>query len=215
MHKMEMKKNKLKIRVLPIQKRAITTMELILNTAAELLEEVGTDVLTTKLISERADIRIRNVYRYFANKRSVIYALAERMATREAEYLNDFNLVANQQILWHTAIDMTVDAFFKSVKDQPGIISIRRAMKSDPELRQIDENSNKILSKKLALALENRNPGLPLKKLNFICSIILDVSTALLDRAGEAMAKSNESESNEIIDELKRIIRGYLETYCK
>ncbi|MCA9645888.1 MAG: helix-turn-helix transcriptional regulator, partial [Myxococcales bacterium] len=75
------------MRVKPVQARAIQTVEHILRTAADLLAEVGVDQFNTNLLAERADVRVRTVYRYFLDKHAVILCLAERMYQRADESL--------------------------------------------------------------------------------------------------------------------------------
>ena len=47
----------------------------ILETAAELVDEVGVVGFTTNLLAERAGIRVRTIYRYFPSKLGVLNAL--------------------------------------------------------------------------------------------------------------------------------------------
>ena len=68
-------------RVRPVQARAKQTVDLILDNAAVLLDEVGIDAFNTNLLAEHAGVAVRSVYRYYPNKLAVIVGVAERQAS--------------------------------------------------------------------------------------------------------------------------------------
>lgn len=72
----------------PQQQRAIRTYESILEAAAQLLEEIGVERISTNLIAERANITVPALYRYFPNKYAVIYTLGARLMDRHNEILS-------------------------------------------------------------------------------------------------------------------------------
>ena len=208
--------DKLKLRVEPVQQRAKVTIDLILETAAQVLEEVGIDGLTTKLLAERAGIRVRNVYRYFRNKQAVILALAQRMAREQFKFINDFEKFAYPDIEWTIAVDMTIDSFVQGFAFQTGMFAIRKAMQSTPELRAVDEQLNRDLAQKLSDVLRKRGAAIPEKRMHLVCLVVLDVATCLLDRAGLEYAESNDTSSAlDVVAELKEIIKSYLGPYIK
>jgi AcrR family transcriptional regulator len=212
-----MKKNTaLNLRVIPTQKRARDKIELILDTTAQLLEEIGSDAVTTKLIAERAAIRVRNVYRYFPNKQAILYALAQRMAERQAVLLGDFALIADPDVDFDKALEVTVDAFQEATLAEPGIIAIRKAMQSSLELQALDEQLDRDLARKLAKAISKRGTSLVEQDLELICTIILNISTALGDRSLREFAESHDyDKAIKIVDELKRILKAYLAPFIK
>jgi AcrR family transcriptional regulator len=211
-----MSDDKLKLRVEPVQQRAKGTIDLILGTSAQLLEEVGIDGLTTKLIAERAGIRVRNVYRYFRNKQAVVLALARRMAAEQSRFINDFEHFACTDIEWKRAVDMTIDSFVQGFAFQKGMLAIRKAMQSTPELRAIDEQLNRELAQKLSGALRKRGAVIKKERMPLVCLAVLDVATCLLDRAGLEYEESNDiSRALDVVAELKEIIKGYLGPYIK
>jgi AcrR family transcriptional regulator len=214
--KVAMSDERLKLRVEPVQMRAKGTIDLILEITAQLLEEVGNDVLTTKLIAERAGIRVRNVYRYFRNKQAVILALAQRMAREQYRFTNDFEQFANPDIEWTIAVDTAIDSFVQGFAFQSGMHAIRKAMQSTPELREVDEQLNRDLAHKLSKALKKRGASIPQKRMHLVCLVILDVATCLLDRAGLVYAESKDiSRALDVVQELKEIIKSYLGPYIK
>jgi AcrR family transcriptional regulator len=199
------------LRVKPYQQRAKNTMDLVLDTAITIMDEVGPDALSTKLIAERAGILIRNVYRYFKNKQAIFYALALRMAEKQTELLNDFEFIKDRNIDLAKAFEKTLDSFFYAAIEVPGMLSMRKAMLSSPELQAFENQLNQGFAKALAKALRTRGVSIPNRKLDRICIIILYIATALMDHAGmEIIELNNRSAARQIIDELKQVIRGYL-----
>ena len=74
-----------KPRKIPSQARSAWTMDLILQSAAQVLEARGEDALTTKTVAERAGVSIGTLYQYFPNRDAILVALADREAQRLGE----------------------------------------------------------------------------------------------------------------------------------
>ena len=64
----------------PLQKRSRSTVEVILEAAAQVLERDGYSATTTDLIAERAGVSIGSLYQYFPNKDAVLLALTQQHA---------------------------------------------------------------------------------------------------------------------------------------
>jgi AcrR family transcriptional regulator len=62
----------------PSGKRGQQRRDLILDTAANLLAEVGPEAINTNALAERANISVGSVYQYFSNKEAILNALGER-----------------------------------------------------------------------------------------------------------------------------------------
>ena len=72
-------------RARPVQSRSASTVSLMLDTAAHLLEELGFERLSTNRICAVAGLTPPAIYRYFPNKYAVLKALGERlMASQNA-----------------------------------------------------------------------------------------------------------------------------------
>ena len=111
------------LRVKPVQTRAIQTVEHILRTAALLLADVGVDQFNTNLLAERADVRVRTVYRYFVDKHAVILCLAERMYQRADEsFTRTLRVLADPRVEWRLAIDGAI------VECEGPVAALRRAL---------------------------------------------------------------------------------------
>lgn len=62
----------------PRQQRAHDTMESILEAAAQVLETVGFEKMTTTKVALRAGTSVGSLYQYFPSKDAILYALLER-----------------------------------------------------------------------------------------------------------------------------------------
>ncbi len=65
-------------RRIPQQARANETVSLILEAAAQILEARGLEAFTTNAVAERAGVSIGTLYQYFADKKAILLALAQR-----------------------------------------------------------------------------------------------------------------------------------------
>ncbi len=130
-------------RIRPVQIRSKHTVDLILDAAGVLLDEVGVDAFNTNLLAEKAGVAVRSVYRYYPNKFAVIVGLAERHAD---EWQMPFtSLLAavcdpNQNAL--DAWDRILDAYVAYLEAERGRSAIRRAMQALPQLQAVDLNEN-------------------------------------------------------------------------
>ena len=62
----------------PRQARSAARVELLLDVAAEVFEEVGYDAATTNLVAARADVPVGTLYRWFPDKAALAEALTDR-----------------------------------------------------------------------------------------------------------------------------------------
>jgi AcrR family transcriptional regulator len=69
-------------RRIPRQSRAEETVAAILEGSAQVLEAGGLATFTTNAVAERAGVSIGTLYQYFADKQSILRALAERELRR-------------------------------------------------------------------------------------------------------------------------------------
>lgn len=66
------------LRNLPVQARSQARVELLLDVAAEVFEEVGYDSATTNLVASRAGVPVGTLYRWFPDKSALAEALTDR-----------------------------------------------------------------------------------------------------------------------------------------
>jgi len=74
----------------PTQERSRRTFESILNSAREVLIDVGFESLTCEQIATRAELPIGTIYQYFANKYVVVCELDRQDSSTVSSELNEF-----------------------------------------------------------------------------------------------------------------------------
>jgi AcrR family transcriptional regulator len=191
----------------PVQERAQKTLELILATAATLIDEVGVEAFNTNVLAARAAVRVRTVYRYFPNKLAVLRGVAERLAEEWDGWFDGFEALADPGADWRELWTGYVDTFVDGIRRVPGGLAIRRAMRALPELQAIDRRDNDRLARQLAAALERRGVALPRARLATVARMLIETAVAVLDLA----LFDPPAQARALIDELKRMQLAYLE----
>jgi len=191
----------------PVQERARKTVEQILDTAARLIEEVGVEAFNTNVLAQRAEVRIRTVYRYFPNKMAVLCGVAERLAEEWDGWFDGFVALADPRNDWRRLWSDYVDRFVDGIRRVPGGLAIRRAMRALPELQAIDRRDNQRLARQLASALERRGVALPKARLATMGRMLVETAVAVLDLA----LFETPAQARALIDELKRLQLTYME----
>ena len=199
--------NALAPRRVPTQRRARETVSLILDTTAELLDEVGVDTFTTNLLAERAGIRVSTVYRYYPNKLAVIVALAERLAEEWDAWFEGWEPLADPERDLLESYELLLDRWVERIQNQPGGMAIRRAMQALPELRDVERRDNDGLARSFSKALRARGVRVPPKRLQTAGRMLLDTAAAV---AGEMLIRGSAT-ARSSFEELKQMHRAYLE----
>lgn len=196
----------LALRRQPVQARAQKSVDLVLITAARLLEESGLEAFNTNVLAERAGVRVRTVYRYFPNKLAVITALAERMALEWDGWFDGFRRIADPRLDLHELWTSYIDAFVDGIRRAPGGLAIRRAMRALPELQSVDRRDNERLARQLALALHRRGTGLSRPRLAVMSRMLIETAVTTLDSA----LLEPQVQARALIAELKALHLAYL-----
>jgi len=101
----------------PTQDRSTQRLTLILDTTAQLIDDVGPSALTPALIARNAQMSGPAIYRYFADIDSIVGALTarnlEHFLQSTGEMLDDVNLT------WEGAVEGAVDIFVRMYREVP------------------------------------------------------------------------------------------------
>lgn len=195
----------------PVQERAKKTVELILDTAAALIEEVGLEAFNTNVLADRAQVRVRTVYRYFPNKLAIITALAERLAEEWDRWFDGFRGLSDPQADWRALWSAYVDSFVDGIHRTQGGLAIRRAMRALPELEMLERRDNERLARQLAAALARRGVAMSRTRLTVAARVLIETAVSVLDLAliePPAQARS-------LVEELKHLQLAYLAAYIE
>ncbi|MEO1231854.1 MAG: TetR/AcrR family transcriptional regulator [Myxococcota bacterium] len=194
-----------------MQERSRKTIERVLTTAAELLDEVGWEGFNTNRLAERAGCRVATIYRYFPDKIALITVLAEcvtavwhsQLITIEQELENQREL----REIWGEYLQK----FVITVRQTPGALAIRKAMRVVPELQVIDDEDSARLTIFLTGILTRCFPNLSKKRARAAARTLIESGAALVDHAHRA----SPTEANELVRELSVMHEAYLSTLEK
>jgi len=199
----------LKPRTLPVQKRAMKTMDLILEAAAELVDEAGVIAFSTDLVARRAGVRIRTIYRYFPNKVGLLRALQLRLNAESVDRLARFLLLADRERDWREVVGAWVDDLVVWSRTRPGARLLMGWAYAVPELLEEEDRLNEEWAKDMMRALRARGVVASSNQLYAVCRSSIDilVSVSILATA------ETDAHANDIIEEMRRALISYLANY--
>ena len=184
-------------------------MERILDATASLLSEMAVDKITTAAIAEKAGVPIGSVYQYFPNKLAVLAQLARRVMA-EVD-MKTASLIAEDfgVLPWDQAIDRAIDATMQGYSEQPGYVQLLLSIRPTPEFGAITDESNERVAALLAL-----HPALqaliPEDRIQLVTRSAIRAVNSLQDWA---LSVDDPEKANEIIGEMKTLLKGYLAVY--
>lgn len=206
---MSNKNDQLSPRRKPSQERSRDRVERILDATAALLRETPADKITTAAIADKAGVPIGSVYQYFPNKLSVLAQLARRVMeevdSKTASLIaEDFGVLA-----WDAAIDRAIDATMQGYAEQPGYIQLLLSIRPTPEFGAITDESNERVAAMLALHPALR-AVIPPDRIELVTRSAIRAVNSLQDWA---LSVDDPETANEIIGEMKTLLKGYLAVY--
>ena len=208
---MSKKGDQLSPRRKPSQERSRDRVERILDATAALLSEMPVDKITTAAIAEKAGVPIGSVYQYFPNKLAVLAQLARRVMA-EVD-MKTASLIAEDfgVLPWDQAIDGAIDATMQGYSEQPGYAQLLLSIRPTPEFGAITDESNERVAAMLAL-----HPALqaviPPDRIQLVTRAAIRAVNSLQDWA---LSEKDPETANEIIGEMKTLLKGYLAVYMK
>ncbi|MEO9600709.1 TetR/AcrR family transcriptional regulator [Parasphingorhabdus sp.] len=137
---------KFQVRNRPTQKRAQETFDLILHTAALLLEEVGFDKLNTNLICKHANITPPALYRYFSNKYSILEELGRTLMDVQNQSSFRWMEEYRNQPLEDEDLAQLLREQYVITKEFHGAKWIMRSLRSVPKLAQVRFDSHALMN---------------------------------------------------------------------
>jgi len=203
------KRDQLSPRRKPSQERSRDRVERILDATAALLSEMPVDKITTAAIAEKAGVPIGSVYQYFPNKLAVLAQLARRVMA-EVD-MKTASLIAEDfgVLPWDQAIDRAIDATMQGYSEQPGYVQLLLSLRPTPEFGAITDESNERVAAMLAL-----HPALqaviPKDRIELVTRAAIRAVNSLQDWA---LSEKDPELANDIIGEMKTLLKGYLAVY--
>ncbi|WP_186329435.1 TetR/AcrR family transcriptional regulator [Agrococcus jejuensis] len=111
------------LRTPPVQRRASDRIDEILDAAAAVVDEVGTELLTTTLVAERAGAGVGTVYRYFPDRIAILQGIADRNVRMLGERFDEVIAEPREDVL--DELTALFDAYVALYRDLPGYRSVR------------------------------------------------------------------------------------------
>ncbi|WP_350346844.1 TetR/AcrR family transcriptional regulator [Agromyces sp. G08B096] len=189
------------VRTEPTQRRSTQRLDALLDAAAELVDEVGFERLTTQMVAERAGASIGTVYRYFPDRVAVLHGLRERsierFRTRVAERLAHVRLTS-----WWDLIETAMDASSELYRDEPGFSVVHagdRELSDDGEEPEFATRMAKVLAAEFGGVDDTAD-------LRFRLGVAIELADALIHRA----YTRDPNGDVRYLEEAKLVVRGYL-----
>lgn len=188
----------------PVQARSTARLTRLLDAAAEVIDEIGFERLTTAMVAERAGASIGTVYRYFPDRIAVLQSLSVRTLN---EVLADITTAMGDEAhsTWWQAVEASIDVTVKAFSERKGFRSLRFGDVIDIRPAESDRTNNSIIADAMARLLAERF-GLKHDDLAFRLEVAGEIVDALLARAFAIVPAGDER----FVAEAKGIARSYL-----
>jgi len=176
-------------RLVPVQKRSRERFERILECAAEVLAEKGSEAFRMSDIVERTGIAFGSLYQYFPDKTAIIGTLAERYNAIGRDCVRRDLLAVKAVPDLHPALCRIVDSYHQMFIDEPVMRSIWQATQSDRALQKLDEEDVACLAGLLFDALRRVAPETPKAALQAFAQLTMTLIAAAVRHAITLQAK--------------------------
>lgn len=176
----ENRKTKLAPRRQPVQERAKQKTQLILDTTARLLDEVGFDDLTTILIAKDMGISVGALYHYFPNKHAILYALGARWLEEMTVALDATAALSIESMSLQEFVDRQIELMLKAYQNQRAILPLAQALWAIPELRDLDAQHDALVIGRFQVMYQRLGFTQSMAELGRIGRLHLELGHALL-----------------------------------
>ncbi|ANP72558.1 TetR/AcrR family transcriptional regulator [Cryobacterium arcticum] len=193
------------VRTEPIQQRSAARLTALLDAAAEVVDEVGFDRITTAMVAERAGASIGTVYRYYPDRVAVLEGLRERAVMRYRQRVSDL-LKETQPSTWWEAVDCGISAFVDLYRAEPGFRILHFADRERAQASVPDELDSGFFANQIAGVLSEQFGLSGGPELIFRLEVAVEMADSLLSRAFTWNSQGDER----FIAECRRIMHDYL-----
>ena len=112
------------IRNEPVQARSTARLAALLDAAAQVVDEIGYERLTTAMVADRAGASIGTVYRYFPDRIAVLQSLAARNEERMTGQVIA-EIRSGDHETWTEATAAAFELYVGAFRTEPGFAAIR------------------------------------------------------------------------------------------
>ena len=195
------------VRRVPRQDRSEQRFELILDTTAALIDEVGYGNLTTSLIAKRVGMSGPGIYRYFDGLQAIATALATRNLRRLLERAAE--LTSDTSLEWDQAMHGLVGVYCDMFRSEPGFRWLRLGDAIDRHLIDETETNRTVVARYMADHFVERYDVYPRPDLLQHVEVMVEIADSLVARAFVSNADGDEF----YIAETSRLLTRYLGEY--
>src|SRR5258707_4230936 len=133
-------------RLVPTQQRSRERFEKILECAAALMAEKGSEAFRMSDVDERTGVPFGSLYQYLPDKTAIIGTLAERYNAIGRDCVRrDLSAVKNPRDLYPALCRIT-DSYYQMFIDEPIMRDIWQATQADRALQKLDEEEDTYLA---------------------------------------------------------------------
>jgi len=170
----------------PFQQRSQKRVADILNAAITLLEDIGIEGITTHHIAKQAGIPVASVYQYFPNKQAVIYAVFEKWLSWVNKKFDEGEENYYLALPWEAFFDHLLMAVLKkTLFSYKAENQLSRAMRTSPELIELDRQHGDAIAGRLAGYLKGYGSDWPPERLNKLGHLLYQMSSVLYYQFGD------------------------------
>ncbi|HEU5222975.1 MAG TPA: TetR/AcrR family transcriptional regulator [Candidatus Lumbricidophila sp.] len=189
------------VRTRPTQGRSARRLDELLDAAADLVDEIGADRLTTQAVAERAGASIGTVYRYFPDRVALLNALELRCVARYRQGLANEMMRREPATGWEF-LELAIDFNAKMFRTEPGFVVSRAAEREVAQHGRVPE-----IAERIARFLELRYGynGDP-EALRLYLSVVVEIVNSL-----NGVAYHGATRDERFALEAKSVVRAYLE----
>jgi len=179
-----------------------------LDSCADLVDEVGYEALTTTLLAERASVAIGSVYQFFPDKRAIVQALTVRNMEAYLERLAG-RFATGEFPHWWDGVDAAIDEYIEMHRTVPGFRTLHFGDVVDVHLLDAERDNNGVIADQLALALAKTFEVTDGPELRFALEIAVQAVDSLIKMA----FRRHPDGDPVVLSEAKALVRQYLQQH--
>jgi AcrR family transcriptional regulator len=192
----------LETKLQPTQARAHDTYELVLQTAGEMLCDIGFEQLTTNAICKRAGLSPPALYRYFPNKYAILKVLGERLMQAQDDVVIawiDAGGLKGETLEARLEKSIIVQREMANIaRHLPGGGAIGRALRAVPMLQQLRFASRDMVADRFYLAARPSFPTVSEPRLRAAMRMVVELGYAASEMVVEEPDRDAEIINREV-----------------
>jgi AcrR family transcriptional regulator len=195
----------------PVQARSAARLSSLLDAAAEVVEEVGYERLTTAMVAERAGASIGTVYRYFPDRIAVLEGLSARAFRRFLDRITEHYRESRLDTM-EERVSAAVDVYVDLYRTERGFRVVRFGDVVDERLIGGRRPNAAVLAERLAGLAEERgarhdDPELVVFRLQ----VVIALTESLIHRAFAADPHGDDA----FVAEAKEVAADYIRRHFR